>query len=174
MATVVWQMRAPQTPLLFAVSAIAVLRAVQNGLFGLDDDINSLLRSFRLLDPDGNRPVSTVTPRQLLSMTGGTTVHGFPGYSTTELLPTVPEILGGPPSTTGGAVVQKSKANTEPVHVGWEPGTTYSYSGGGSTSQVTFAVILLAGTLSTNHCSEQPTSAGNAASRMMAESLANG
>ena len=107
------------------LSAMAVLRAVQDGLFELDDDINSLLRSWRLEDDAELLAETLVTPRMLLSMTAGTTVSGFPGYEAGAGLPTVPEILGREGQTT--------RANTEPVTVSWQPGTRYEYSGGGST-----------------------------------------
>ncbi len=107
------------------LSAMAVLRAVQDGLFELDDDINSLLRSWRLEDDAELLAETLVTPRMLLSMTAGTTVSGFPGYKPGAGQPTVPEILG-----RGG---QTTRANTEPVVVSWQPGTRYEYSGGGST-----------------------------------------
>ncbi|MDE2692471.1 MAG: serine hydrolase [Acidobacteriota bacterium] len=107
------------------VSAMAVLRAVQDGLFDLDDDINSMLRSWQLRDDAELLAETPVTPRMLLSMTAGTTVSGFPGYKPDAELPTVPEVLGRKDEET--------PANTDPVVVGWQPGTRYQYSGGGST-----------------------------------------
>ncbi len=107
------------------VSAMAVLRAVQDGLFELDDDINSILRSWQLQDDAELLAETPVTPRMLLSMTAGTTVSGFPGYKPAAELPTVPEVLGRKDEET--------PANTDPVVVGWQPGTRYEYSGGGST-----------------------------------------
>ncbi|MDE2849632.1 MAG: serine hydrolase [Acidobacteriota bacterium] len=107
------------------VSAMAVLRAVQDGLFDLDDDINSILRSWQLRDDAKLLAETPVTPRMLLSMTAGTTVSGFPGYKPDAELPTVPEVLGRKDEET--------PANTDPVVVGWQPGTRYEYSGGGST-----------------------------------------
>ena len=107
------------------VSAMAVLRAVEEGLFELDDDINSLLRSWKLLDDAELLAETPVTPRMLLSMTAGTTVSGFPGYKPDADLPTVPEVLGRKGEETA--------ANTDPVVVGWQPGSRYEYSGGGST-----------------------------------------
>lgn len=107
------------------VSAMAALRAVQDGLFDLDDDINSILRSWQLRDKAELLAEAPVTPRMLLSMTAGTTVSGFPGYKPDAELPTVPEVLGRKDEDT--------PANTDPVVVGWQPGTRYEYSGGGST-----------------------------------------
>lgn len=107
------------------VSAMAVLRAVQDGLFELDDDINSILRSWRLEDDAELLTETPVTPRMLLSMTAGTTVSGFPGYKPDAELPTVRDVLGRKD--------EEMPANTDPVVVGWQPGTRYEYSGGGST-----------------------------------------
>jgi len=107
------------------VSAMAVLRAVQDGLFDLDDDINSILRSWKLRDDAELLAETPVTPRMLLSMTAGTTVSGFPGYKPDAELPTLPEVLGRKDEET--------PANTDPVVVGWRPGSRYEYSGGGST-----------------------------------------
>ena len=107
------------------VSAMAVLRAVQDGLFNLDDDINSILQSWHLRDDAELLAETPVTVRMLLSMTAGTTVSGFPGYKPDAELPTVPEVLGRKDKET--------PANTDPVVVGWQPGTRYEYSGGGST-----------------------------------------
>jgi hypothetical protein len=63
-----------------------------------------------------------VTLRHLLSHTGGTTVRGFPGYVAGAPVPSLPQILDGVPP-----------ANTAPVRVDVAPGTTYRYSGGGTT-----------------------------------------
>ncbi len=59
---------------------------------------------------------------QLLSHTAGLTVPGFPGYKTSDPLPTVVQILDGLPP-----------ANTGPVRSGFVPGERFSYSGGGTT-----------------------------------------
>ncbi len=103
------------------VAAMAAIRAVQDGKFGLDDNINSLLTSWQL--PENaltkERPV---TPRMLLSHTGGTTVHGFGGYSPSASIPTVPQLLSGEKPSNSGA-----------VFVDIPPGTKWRYSGGGTT-----------------------------------------
>src|SRR5262249_23703801 len=61
-----------------------------------------------------------VTLRGLLSMTGGIGVPGFTGYAPGEALPSLGQILDGPPP-----------ANSAPVRGGNVPGTRYPYSGGG-------------------------------------------
>ena len=103
------------------VSAVAILKAVERGLIQLDRPVNEQLRGWHLPDNEltGKR---AVTPRLLLCHAGGTTVHGFPGYEPTAILPSVPDVLDG----TGGA-------NTAAVRVDLEPGTKERYSGGGTT-----------------------------------------
>ena len=89
------------------VSAMAVLRAVEEGLFELDTPINTQLRSWKL--PDSQRSsADAVTARLLLSMTAGTTVHGFGGYHPEEPIPTVPQVLGYAGSTAPSPVVVNS------------------------------------------------------------------
>ncbi len=61
------------------VAAMAVLRAVQDGLFTLDDDINDILKSWTLDGGDFTRD-RPVTPRSLMSHTSGLgDGFGFPG-----------------------------------------------------------------------------------------------
>ena len=104
------------------VAAIGVLRAVQDGLFSLDDDINDILDSWTL---DGreftrNRPV---TPRTLTSHTSGLgDGFGFPGYDPEQPLPTTVQILEGHELSNVGSVFMER-----------EPLTFYEYSGGGVT-----------------------------------------
>ncbi|HJO02610.1 MAG TPA: serine hydrolase domain-containing protein [Acidobacteriota bacterium] len=107
------------------VSAMAVLKAVQDGVFGLDDDINSILTSWQLTAEQEYLEETAVTPRLLMSMTAGTTVSGFPGYPPNAMIPTVPQVLSG---SWSDAIV-----NTLPVIVDWDPNTRYEYSGGGVT-----------------------------------------
>jgi CubicO group peptidase (beta-lactamase class C family) len=111
-----------------SVNALGVLDAVHDGLLSLDKPINEQLTSWKL--PDNELTQATpVTLRMLLSHTGGTTVHGFPGYVAGAPLPTVPQILDGKPP-----------ANTAPIRVDLAPGTKFRYSGGG----ITIAQLALA------------------------------
>ena len=104
------------------VAAMGVLRAVQDGLFSLDDDINDILDSWTL---DGreftrNRPV---TPRTLTSHTSGLgDGFGFPGYDPEQPLPTTVQILEGHELSNVGSVFMER-----------EPMTFFEYSGGGVT-----------------------------------------
>ena len=109
------------------VSAMAILKAIQDGAFGLDDDINSILKTWKLIEKQEYLEEIIVTPRLLMSMTAGTTVSGFPGYLPSDPLPTTAQVLGY--RGLGG----KTPATTEPVVVAWKPNTKYEYSGGGST-----------------------------------------
>ncbi len=103
------------------VNALAVMLAVADGtLLPLDAPINDQLTSWKL--PASEHTTSTpVTLRHLLSHTGGTTVHGFPGYRAGTPLPTTVQILDGVPP-----------ANSRSVRVDIPLGT-FRYSGGGTT-----------------------------------------
>ena len=104
------------------VAAMGVLRAVQDGLFKLDDDINDILDSWTL---DGKEFTQDqpVTPRTLTSHTSGLgDGFGFPGYDPEQPLPTIVQILEGHELSNVGRVFMER-----------EPMTFYEYSGGGVT-----------------------------------------
>ena len=103
------------------VAAMAALKKVEQGKIALDENINNRLTTWKLPDNDFTSR-KKVTLANLLSHTGGTTVHGFPGYAPGEQIPTLSQILDGAPPT-----------NTQPVRVDFEPGTKFRYSGGGTT-----------------------------------------
>lgn len=104
------------------VAAMAVLRAVQDGLFTLDDDINAILTTWAL---DGGKLTNDrpVTVRGLASHTSGLgDGFGYPGYAPDAPLPTLVQILEG-----------RDPANVGPLFMEREPGSFQEYSGGGYT-----------------------------------------
>ncbi len=102
------------------IFALTVMRLKERGLVNLDRDINEYLESWKVPKNDDWQP--KVSLRQLLSHTAGMTVHGFKGYTKTDEIPTVPQILNG-----------EHPANSNKVRVAALPGKGFKYSGGGYT-----------------------------------------
>lgn len=104
------------------VAAMGVLRAVQDGLFGLDDDINTILTTWKLDGGEFTRD-HPVTPRTLTSHTSGLgDGFGFPGYDPGAPLPTMVQLFEGqPPSNTRALFMERA------------PMSLVEYSGGGVT-----------------------------------------
>lgn len=101
------------------VMALVVMRLVQDEILELDRDVNDYLTSWQVPANDGWQ--LRLTLRQLLSHTAGVTVSGFPGYTTTESVPNLVQVLEGEPPV-----------NTPRIEVNILPGLTCRYSGGGS------------------------------------------
>ncbi len=102
------------------VSALAVLTLAQSGRLSLDDDVNSLLKSWKVRR-NASTGAAPVTLRALLSHTSGADDGlGFPGYAQKSSLPTLVQILDGAPP-----------ANTRPVTFARPVFSAYKYSGGG-------------------------------------------
>lgn len=103
------------------LAAMAALRLVERGKLSLDADINTFLKTWKFpADPlAAGKPL---TLRELLTHTGGTTVHGFPGYATAQPVPTLVQVLNG-----------EKPANTPAIRSEAVPGAKWNYSGGGYT-----------------------------------------
>lgn len=104
------------------VTAMAAMRLVENGKFSLDDDIDSILKSWHVSDSEFTRG-HPVTPRSLMSHTSGADDgFGFPGDDPSAPRPTVVQILDG-----------QKPSNVGPVLFARPPYQAYKYSGGGVT-----------------------------------------
>jgi len=104
------------------VTAMAAVRLAQEGRFSLDDDVNTLLESWKVPSSalTGRGPV---TPRSLFShASGADDGFGFPGYDPSAPRPTVAQILNG-----------EAPSNVGPVVFARPPYQAMKYSGGGLT-----------------------------------------
>lgn len=100
------------------VTAVAVLRLVEQGKLSLDADVSQYLRSWKL-PRNKFTEQEKVTLRELLSHTAGATVHGFGGYAAGERVPSLVQVLNG-----------EAPANSAPVTIDFVPGTKFRYGGG--------------------------------------------
>nr|WP_293842977.1 serine hydrolase [uncultured Arsenicibacter sp.] len=101
------------------VSALGVLRLVEQERIRLDSNVNTYLSGWKVPSSrfTAQKPV---TLRQLLSHSSGLNVHGFGGYLPGKPLPTVRQILNG-----------EAPANSPAVRSDTVPGARWRYSGGG-------------------------------------------
>src|SRR6266436_4372277 len=100
------------------VTALAVLRLVEQGKLNLDVDVSQYLRGWKL---PTNRFTERkkATLRELLSHTAGATIHAFEDYAAGEKVPTLVEVLNG-----------ERPAKSAPVTIDFVPGTKFRYAGG--------------------------------------------
>jgi CubicO group peptidase (beta-lactamase class C family) len=101
------------------LTAWGVMRLVEQGKVDLDTPVNQYLKRSQI--QSSNFDADGVTLRRLLSHTAGLTVSGFTDYSPRRNLPTLEEMLNGKNQLDGK------------VFIFQEPGTDFSYSGGGFT-----------------------------------------
>ena len=104
-----------------SLNGVGVVKLVQDGKLDLQTDVNQYLKSWKF-PYDSISKGKPVTLAALLSHTAGLTIHGFPGYTRGDSIPSVQQILDG-----------QKPANTEAVRSALEPGTRVVYSGGGVT-----------------------------------------
>ncbi len=102
-----------------SLTALAVLRLVEQGKLNLDADVSQYLITWKL-PANKFTEQKSVTLRELLSHTAGATVHGFHGYAAGERVPTLLQVLNG-----------EKPANSPAVTIDFIPGSHYRYSGGG-------------------------------------------
>lgn len=101
------------------VTAVGVMRLVEQGRLDLDADITRYLTSWAL--PEGAQTAENpATIRGILSHTAGFTVHGFSGYGPRQAVPGLIDIMNGMPP-----------ANSAAIYIDQAPGTGWRYSGGG-------------------------------------------
>ncbi len=101
------------------VAAYGALRLVAAGKIKDEENVNTYLKTWKLPDNEFTAK-KAVTLNQLLSHTGGVTVHGFLGYSPDLPVPTLVQVLNG-----------EAPANSPPIRVDKLPGEGARYSGGG-------------------------------------------
>lgn len=102
-------------------TAVISLKLQENGKLDIDADVNQYLKSWKIPENEYTRD-RAVTLRHIMSHTGGLTVHGFADFDPDETLPSTVQILSG-----------KWPAKNNAVYVNIPVGSTYRYSGGGTT-----------------------------------------
>src|SRR6185503_5438283 len=102
-----------------SLTAMVVLRLVEQAKLDLDSDVNNRLISWKVPENEFTKD-QKVTVRRLLSHTAGISNPGFLGYPVDRPLPSLRQILDG-----------QKPANSSPVSVELKPGTKFLYSGGG-------------------------------------------
>lgn len=101
-----------------SISTYGALKLVSQNKLALDESVNEKLASWKIPENEFNKN-NPVRLRQLLDMTSGLSVSGFPGHEQGQALPTLQEVLNG-----------ISPANTPAIRVFYKPGSRYFYSGG--------------------------------------------
>ena len=99
------------------ITALAILKLVQEQKLRLDENVNTYLKEYQLVNPfeaDGH----IVTIRNILNHSAGLNVGGFGGYPNGT---TVPKLLAS----------LKGQGNSPALQVVEQPNTRWNYSGGG-------------------------------------------
>ncbi|MDB5118862.1 MAG: putative beta-lactamase [Sphingobacteriales bacterium] len=102
-----------------SINSLGILKLVQEGKLGLDDDINNYLKTWKF-PYDSLSNGKKITIANLLSHKAGVSVGGFDGYEEGSVLPTTIQIVDG-----------QKPANSPAVRSMFEPGSKAEYSGGG-------------------------------------------
>jgi CubicO group peptidase (beta-lactamase class C family) len=104
-----------------SINSLGILKLVEEGKLGLDDDINNYLKDWKF-PYDSISKDKKISIAKLLSHQAGLSTSGFAGYEKGKDLPTTIEILDG-----------LKPANSNPVRSIFEPNLKFQYSGGGTT-----------------------------------------
>lgn len=103
------------------ITGIVAVRLAEQGKIDLKRSVNEQLKSWQIPENEFTKK-KTITPELLLMHLSGLNVHGYPGYSVSDSIPNIIDILNG-----------TKPANTEPIEVVFEPRSEWRYSGGGYT-----------------------------------------
>jgi CubicO group peptidase (beta-lactamase class C family) len=101
------------------VTALAVLRLVDSGKIDLDHEVNNYLKDWKIPETPATAN-QKVTVTELLNHTAGIHLEGFPGYGSSEPIPTLAQMLRGESPAYGPAITVTSV-----------PGSEFRYAGGG-------------------------------------------
>jgi len=101
------------------ITALAVLRLVEQQKLSLDEPVNRQLKSWQLPETEISKK-EPIALKHLLSHYAGLTVHGFRGYAAGEQTPTLLEVLDGQAPANSGAIRSMMR-----------PAYKVKYSGGG-------------------------------------------
>ena len=104
-----------------SLNSVGVLKLVQDGKLNLHSDINDYLKTWKF-PYDSLSKGKKISIANLLSHTAGLSVHGFPGYTKGDSIPTLSQVLDG-----------TRPANTSAVRSQFQPSLKFQYSGGGTT-----------------------------------------
>ncbi|GGD14971.1 serine hydrolase domain-containing protein [Hyunsoonleella pacifica] len=102
-------------------TAFAIIKLVDEDKIELDSPVENYLTRWKL--PNSKYNNSKITIRHLLNHTAGVSVHGYNGFNTKDLLPSLESSLNG----------NKPARHDEKVEIIIEPQTEFKYSGGGYT-----------------------------------------
>jgi CubicO group peptidase (beta-lactamase class C family) len=100
--------------------AVTAFKMTETGMINLDNPVNNYLTSWQVAENDFTKR-TPITLKMLLSHTAGTSQASYFGFTPTQILPSILEILNGDKMST-----------TRPVVVNSEPNKEFRYSGGGS------------------------------------------
>ena len=103
-----------------SINSLGVLKLVEEGKLGLDDDINNYLKTWKF-PYDSLSNGKKISIAQLLSHKAGLSTSGFGGYVKGGSLPTTIQILDG-----------LAPSNSQAVRSIFEPSLKFQYSGGGT------------------------------------------